>query len=195
MPLQNSVFLEVGDATHVGYVLSCPGQREQEADPPGPAKGQTGTNLSRLVEALPADTPHLEFLQRGQARITNAWHEVEYEALTGRTEPTRSEVLENANLARLAGDLEGIEFAVICCGATAKLAVDRLDQMGCLRRGVQILPLPHLGTRGISSTIRSAECDRLDPGPSGEPAYKASARRQRFRIARLAVRLRRDLQA
>lgn len=190
MPRHYSVHHEVGDCNRFAFVLSCPGRLEAEADPPRPAQGQTGENLARLVAALPADTPHLQSLQRGHTHIANAWPHVEHNALTGRTEPMRREVLGDANLARLACELSDIEVAVICCGKLAALAVHCLASGGRLPQGVDVAFLPHLGTRGINSTASKDDCDRNVPGSPGETKSQASSRRQAVRIARVAVHLR-----
>ena len=190
MPLENATHLEIGSTTHVAFVFSCPGRHESEADPPGPAKGKTGDNLQELVDILGSN--QRTYLQRGNARITNAWSQVEYGTPggTGRSEPYDSEVLDPDNLNRLKTELADIEQAVICCGKKAALAVCRLADQGCLRDGVRVALVPHLGNRGLNTVMNNRDCNLIQPGPSGESRSQGQNRRRRIRLALVAERIR-----
>lgn len=191
MPLVNAVHLEVGTSTQVAFVLSCPGRHEEQECPPGPAKGKTGENLRELADLLSAD-PGRVFLRRGNARITNAWPCVEYGGCggTGRSEPTDSEVLDPENLRRLSMELADIEQAVICCGRKATLAVCRLADQGCLRNGVRVAIVPHLGNRGLNSVMKNKDCDRVQPRASSESCRQGRLRRRQLRLTLVAERIR-----
>lgn len=154
VPLQDAVHLEVGLSTQFAFVFSCPGQCECEADPPRPAKGQTGENLDQLTRQLDPDRhQQLQGLHRGQARITNAWDQVMYAGHgNGRTEPRKTQVLQPGNLNRLRCELAGITCAIICFGDLAKEAVlFRLAAEGRLHAGVRVLVSPHLSPRRLNT--------------------------------------------
>ena len=191
MLLVDAVHLEVGNSTQVAYVLSCPGRHEQQANPPGPAKGKTGKNLDELVDLLEASQVR-SFLRRGRARITNAWPCVLYGGRggTGRSEPNDSEVLDPANLDRLSKELEDIEQAVICCGRKAALAVCRLADTGRLPSGVRVAIVPHLGNRGLNSIMKNKDCDRIQPSASSESRKEGQSRRRKLRLGLVAERIR-----
>lgn len=83
--MRDSVHFEKGKATDVAFVFSCPGQKEEKARPPRPAKGDTGANLCDLLRIMVEK--HCGTVERitqpstfcrGYVRITNAWNNVEY---------------------------------------------------------------------------------------------------------------------
>lgn len=193
MPLQDAVHLEIGRSTEFAFVFSCPGRCESEARPPGPAKGATGTNLDELVQQLDPNR-QLPLLHRGQARITNAWDQVEYvrtrRLRAGRTEPDLHEVLEHGNLSRLSEELRDISRAIICCGTMAAAAVCRIAALGELHNGVRIAVAPHLGQQRLNSMFSIRACDTIQPPPATEVSSVAGPRRRRLRVSLAADWLR-----
>jgi hypothetical protein len=117
-----------------GFVFICPGRHE--ANRGYPCAAGTGANLARalvpLHERAPArfPSPH-----RADYVITNAWPQVEYPALTGRSVPMESEVLVPNNLERLAAELRGLQ-TVVACGQQAQAAVRALLAQGLLPAAV-----------------------------------------------------------
>ena len=193
MPLQDAVHLEVGLSTEFAFVFSCPGRCESEAQLPGPAKGATGANLDKLVRQLDPDR-QLPLLHRGQARITNAWDQVEYirtrQPRVGRTEPELHEVLDCGNLNRLSQELRDISRAIICCGTMAAAAVCRIAALGELHNGVRIAVAPHLGQQRLNSMFSNRACDTIQPPPATEARSAAALRRRRLRVSLAAAWLR-----
>ena len=86
--------------------------------------------------------------------VTNAWPQVEYPALTGRSVPTVAEVLQPANLERLAAELAGLRW-VVACGAQAHAAVRALRDAG--RLAADIACERHLSQRSINSIRAGAD--------------------------------------
>lgn len=193
MPLQDAVHLEIGRSTEFAFVFSCPGRCESEARPPGPAKGATGTNLDELVQQLDPNR-QLPLRHRGQARITNAWDQVEYvrtrRPRAGRTEPDLHEVLEHGNLSRLSEELRDISRAIICCGTMAAAAVCRIAALGELHNGVRIAVAPHLGQQRLNSMFSIWACDTIQPPPATEVSSVSGPRRRRLRVSLAADWLR-----
>ena len=185
MPLRNAVHLEVGHSTEFAFVFSCPGRKECEAQPPGPAKGETGNNLQELIRQLDQHQ-QLQSLHRGHARITNAWRHVEFIGRTGRTEPALYEVLERENLDRLSGELRDISRAIVCCGTPATTAVCRLAALGRLHDGVTVLVSPHLGQTRLNSMFPNRVCNVIQPPPENEDSSAAASRRRRLRVSLVA---------
>ena len=128
-------------------VLACPGRVEKENN--APASGATGTNLDCLLSIMRHDH-QFDCGSRCEFTITNAWPTVEYRACTGRTQPTLEEVLNPANLYRLADELSEIEQLIICCGTLARRAVCLLQRTGRLGCTVRVAKLPHLGNQALN---------------------------------------------
>ncbi|MBX3601429.1 MAG: hypothetical protein KF863_12445 [Rubrivivax sp.] len=114
-----------------GFVFICPGRHE--ANRGYPCAAGTGANLNRVLAVLHRRRPDLfPSLERWKYVVTNSWDRVEYPDLTGRSVPTTAEVLQPANLARLAGEIGGLRH-VVACGAQAHAAVQALAADGRLR--------------------------------------------------------------
>ncbi|MBL8328923.1 MAG: hypothetical protein JNJ71_08720 [Rubrivivax sp.] len=108
-----------------GFVFICPGRHE--ANRGFPCAAGTGANLNRVLAVLNARDPGLfGSASRSQYVVTNSWPKVEYPALTGRSVPTEAEVLEPANLARLAAELAGLKV-IVACGQQAQAALCALQ--------------------------------------------------------------------
>ena len=109
-----------------GFVFICPGRFEAARG--YPCAAGTGANLVRALAVLHERLPTLfASPDRNKYVITNSWDRVEYPALTGRSVPTIDEVMGEANLARLAGEIASLE-AVVACGAHAHAAVQALAE-------------------------------------------------------------------
>lgn len=168
--VQNAVHLECGRSNDVAFVFSCPGRKEYEACPPGPARGGTGTNLHDLLRIMREKyaqtvmkiTPPKNFF-RGEIWITNAWSTVEYENKTGRTEAKEEEILLLDNLERLYCELYRIERAIICCGDRAKAAVCELRRQNRIELSVGLFRIPHLGNQSLNSKFRIESTDESTP--------------------------------
>ena len=112
---KNFVHYEAGSEDKIAFVFSCPGRREEEANPPGPAKGQTGENLKCLLRCM-RNRHGIKGFRRGLITITNAWEKVEYCGKTERSEPPDAHVKGEKNIARLTQELQNITDLIICCG-------------------------------------------------------------------------------
>ena len=159
--VQNAVHLECGRSNDVAFVFSCPGRAEYEADPQGPAKGDTGDNLDALLSIMRERyagtvikiTAPRKFV-RGEIWITNAWDEVIFSGPENEnSEAKDSQVIDADNLDRLRQELSDIEYAIICCGAKASLAVGRLQDQNWLPSHVGVFHILHLGNRPLNRNI------------------------------------------
>ncbi|MCX7694040.1 hypothetical protein LCC91_13255 [Tepidimonas taiwanensis] len=134
-----------------GFVFICPGRFEAQRG--YPCAAGTGANLARVLVALHGlDPQRFPSPYRVDYVITNAWPQVEYPALTGRSVPTVAEVLQSENLARLAAELAGLR-TVVACGAQAHEAVRALRASGAL--AAEVAYGRHLSQRAIN-TLRGA---------------------------------------
>ncbi|OLS38912.1 hypothetical protein BTR22_04510 [Alkalihalophilus pseudofirmus] len=137
-----------GTKNEVAFVFSCPGAAEEAANKP--AAGRTGTNLEQLLNILSQKYGDNIEWSREAITITNAWSQVEYRKLTGRTEATVREVLTEENLTRLEAELRAVEGLVITSGGRAALAVNALKSAGRIHNEVKVLHIRHLGLRGLN---------------------------------------------
>lgn len=147
--MKNPVHFTSGTENKIAFVFSCPGKEERDAKPQGPAKGQTGTNLNRLIGLL-SEVDRFKGLRRDKVTITNSWDKVEFKEATGRTEASIPEVLSAKNLNRLAKEIENIEEIVFACGKNAQAALLKLKTDKKLNLKVKVFNLRHLGNRSIS---------------------------------------------
>ena len=176
--------LERGARDAVAFVFSCPGEVEQ--DQGRPAAGKTGDNLAEVL-SLMAHRSYVgtdlecEDWTRDNVWITNAWSDVEYVGLTGRTEATTSEVLSTENVSRLANELSVIEKVIVCSGTRAQEAVSALNDQGRLIRTATIVPLCHLGGLGINKWISTRELE--------EEGFATGKSRRIERLRRWSARL------
>lgn len=156
-----------GSADTYAFVFSCPGQLEEKAK--HPAAGKTGRNFEALLLLL---SPHLgvETLTRDSVTITNAWPNIEYEGTTNRSEADDTEILEDANIDRLAIELGCVTKMIVFCGDKAAVALKGLEEKKLLAPSIQVAFVEHLGTRGLNrikvdfqqQTIDSAEKQRRE---------------------------------
>ncbi|TSE19507.1 hypothetical protein Talka_01596 [Tepidimonas alkaliphilus] len=135
-----------------GFVFICPGRFEVQRG--YPCAAGTGANLARVLLVLHQRDPRrFPSPHRADYVVTNAWPQVEYPALTGRSVPAVEEVLAPDNLARLAAELAGLRW-VVACGAQAHAAVRALQAQGRLG-GAALACERHLSQRSING-IRAA---------------------------------------
>lgn len=152
-----------------GFVFICPGRFEARRG--YPCAAGTGANLGRvLVELHRRDPVRFPSPHRVDYVVTNAWPQVEYPALTGRSVPTVAEVLQPDNLERLAAELAGLHW-VVACGTQAHEAVRTLRDGG--RLAAEAAYGRHLSQRAIN-TLRGAT------DTAGRVALWAAAVAQQF---------------
>lgn len=138
----------------LGFVFICPGRHEGARG--YPCAAGTGANLARALVELHACRPTLfPSACRSKYVVTNAWHRVEYPALTGRSVPAVGEVLAPANLRRLAAELTGLRH-VIACGAQAHAALRALQAAGVLP-AVAVAFERHLSQRSVNMIAGGAD--------------------------------------
>ena len=129
----------------LAFVFICPGRFEAARG--YPCAAGTGANLARALAELHRRAPAWFVAPSREAYVvTNAWAQVEYPALTGRSVPTEGEVLQPANLARLAGEIAGVD-RVVACGAQAHAAMRRL---AAGRPGLAVAYARHLSQRSVN---------------------------------------------
>lgn len=129
-----------------GFVFICPGRHE--ANRGYPCAAGTGANLTRALVNLHQRQPQ-RFCSASRLDyvVTNAWPTVEYPALTQRSVPTEAEVLQAANLQRLAAELQGLR-TVVACGAQAHAAVRAL--VACAALDADVAFVRHLSQRSVN---------------------------------------------
>jgi len=140
-----SVHCQPSPGATLAFVFICPGRHE--ANRGYPCAAGTGANLARALVVLHRLAPQIfSSPHRADYVVTNAWPVVEYPALTGRSVPTEGEVLQPANLARLAAELAAVD-RVVACGAQAQAAVRALAAQ---RPGLQAAYARHLSQRAVN---------------------------------------------
>lgn len=140
--------LHIGAKTAIAIVLSCPGRYEMIAG--YPAAKTTGANLDKLLELLCEKLNRLD-ITRANITITNSWPHVEFLKLTGRSEPTKQEIIQPHNIARLSKELGNVTDFILLCGNRASLISNYLDIHFCPK----FAHISHLGGRGLLSI----QCD------------------------------------
>jgi hypothetical protein len=129
-----------------GFVFICPGRFEAARG--YPCAAGTGANLARALIELHARRPDLfPSPLRDKYVITNSWKNIEYPALSGRSVPTESEVLDPGNLDRLRREI-GALATVVACGAQAQAAVRALSTSGVI--SAHIAFGRHLSQRAVN---------------------------------------------
>jgi hypothetical protein len=129
-----------------GFVFICPGRFEQSRG--FPCAAGTGANLARALVELHRLAPQtFPSADRHDYVITNSWSTVEFPALTGRSVPAEAEVLEPANLDRLAAEIAGLPV-LVACGAQAHAAVRQLVADG--RIAARLAYARHLSQRSVN---------------------------------------------
>ena len=152
---QNSCHFEAGKRDEISVVLSCPGNKELQAG--YPAAGVTGKNIGIFFDQLDAKS-NLSW-KRKDITITNSWSRPESEHLTGRTEATTKEVLEQKNLIRLWNEIKDTKKVIVTFGKNANLAIKELISQGLISNSIKIIEMPHFSTRYLNSNIQSTEVD------------------------------------
>ncbi|MEO8278932.1 MAG: hypothetical protein ABI564_04525 [Ideonella sp.] len=140
-----SVHCQPSPGARLAFVFICPGRFE--ASRGYPCAAGTGANLARVLIELNRRAPALfPSPQRAAYVITNAWAQVEYPALTGRSVPSESEVLEPSNLMRLESEIAAVE-RVIACGAQAHAA---MRAIAARRPALEVAYARHLSQRSVN---------------------------------------------
>ncbi len=140
-----SVFCQPCAGATLAFVFICPGRHE--ANRGYPCAAGTGANLARALDELHRRAPAWFASPHREAYVvTNAWPQVEYPALTGRSVPTEGEVLQPGNLQRLAAELAGVQ-QVVACGAQAHAA---LRALVAARPALQVAYARHLSQRAVN---------------------------------------------
>lgn len=165
---------EMGRDRRAAVVLSVRGRVELREG--RPAAGITGTILALLGEAL-ALMGFFLLQKRGDFTITNAHTGVEYLALTGRTEVSRTEIEDPANLQRLAGEIGDITDVIFVCGDRAEWAVDALLSMGLLNAKVRIVRLRHLSLRSLNQIHEDLSGELIQRGNTQAERRRNTERR------------------
>ena len=161
------IHLECGERNAIAFVLSCPGQQEQQEC--RPAAGPTGNNLKKVLRVMRGysydDIENLECddWTRGNIWITNAWPCVEYKKCTKRSEPTNSEILTTENISRLANELDQIENVIVCCGQKAQRSVNCLRKEEKLHHAVIVVSLRHLSNQALNTWIPICKLSETKP--------------------------------
>ena len=138
-----------------GFVFICPGRFEQSRG--YPCAAGTGANLARALVQLNQRAPSLfGSAERSAYVVTNAWNQVEYPALTGRSVPGEAEVLTPDNLTRLLGEIEALP-TVVACGAQAHAALRQLVAERRTRAAVAYAR--HLSQRSVNMIPGGATTD------------------------------------
>lgn len=153
MTLINTVFYERGSQQKNAFIFSCPGKKERDAVPQGPAKGQTGSNLSTLLEILREEYNMLD-MNRDSITISNSWPKVEFKNRVStdpdRTEAKIEEIMSQENLDRLALELGSITNFIFASGINAFVTVLALRYAGKLSHSVKVIKLRHLGLQSLN---------------------------------------------
>lgn len=147
-----------GACDSIAFVFSCPGKKEELAG--HPAAGQTGRNLEHLLGLL---TQHLGecALTRIDVTIANAWKNIEYESLTGRSEATDAEIRILSNMQRLATEIQHITELIVFCGDKAKIAAQELRENHLLSERPKFAFLGHLGILGLNKITTDLNGNRI----------------------------------
>ena len=154
----------------VAFMFACPGQKEQAAG--RVVAGATGKNLNLLlsilaehenekVRALFPSSDRYDYL------ITNSSDTIHYPALDKTSLPSKKEYSDEANIERLCGELQSIEY-VIAFGAQAKdasrLAESKYQANGVSPRPVFITSLPHLSLLALNQISKDVNGEKIERG-------------------------------
>lgn len=105
-------------------LLSVAGRLEREEN--RPAVGASKRNLDRILSLMHSERPDVvPFADAYDYPILNAHPGVAFDALTGNTEPPKSEYVEVANLRRIVAHVDGRRVMIF--GGRALLAAERAE--------------------------------------------------------------------
>lgn len=135
-----------GRRNNIAVVFSCPGKKEEIANEP--AAGMTGRNLEILFRQLNGLLNCPGKFTRENVTITNASTLVEYKKSTGRSESQNAEILNDKNLERLYDEIRETNELIICSGAKARLAIEKLTEQKPLK--AVVVKIPHLGFQSLN---------------------------------------------
>lgn len=153
-----------GSKPGYGLTLSAPGEAEKKTG--HPAAGKTGANYDDVARA--GRKFNLDLPSRGEARITNAWSQVESRGTTGRSEATNGEIRQPENIKRFAKEVGRETSVLIASGKRAAAAVDEAKRRGKIGDQVKVVKIPHLGDRGLNSIKQDTNGNPIRPGRTPE---------------------------
>jgi uracil-DNA glycosylase len=137
-----------GKLLQVALIFSAPGRAEKECG--RPVSGQTGKNLTILLDKLKSGGYFTEYDCIYDFRITNAIKTIEFNKETGRTEATKKEICKQQNIDRLYEEIKDIKGFIICFGEKAGIAIAALKEKYELPN-VKIIKTRHLGLQSLNS--------------------------------------------
>ena len=139
-------------------IFSCPGKVEMKCG--RPISGVTGTNFDYIWSKLKYRNTQLSSLE---VSITNAWPNVEYDNLTGRSEASNNEILNIENLERLKEEVGNAKI-VFVFGKKAKLAINAINA----NNRFTVIKAPHPSPQNVNTHInRNADGTPIS-GPTPE---------------------------
>jgi len=160
----NPIHFRKGSENKVAAVFSCPGRIEEREC--CPAAGTTGRNLERLLAILRLNEKSKIKAVRKEITITNSWNKIEYLGKNGkRSEATTEEILDSANLERLAQEVANVEEYVLCFGDKAYLAICTLKAQGKLNSECKIIYTRHLSSRSINQVTHDMKGQEILAAP------------------------------
>jgi len=128
-------------------LLSAPGKFEEKAG--RPAAGETGKTLQSIIKKLHAKDPQSFPSSRlDDYTIANADETIHYKAKTGRTEATKKEINDPANIERIQGILKN-QKTVIALGKNAQNVVQASKFDG------KVLTAPHPSKQALNRQYKS----------------------------------------
>ena len=128
----------------ITFVFSAPGNEEVISG--RPVSGKTGVNLDRALSYLNQLAPNMfPSIHRYDYRITNAFiHPLAKNIGTGRTEASRSEILELENIRRFEQEIQGCTHIILCGDKAQYLAATLVCKTS------SIIYATHIGNRGLN---------------------------------------------
>jgi hypothetical protein len=138
---------ERGNNRYLAFVFACPGWFEQFHE--RPAAGDTGQNLHRLLQIL-RDWRVPGIPTREHLTITNAYAGVMYSEQDGDTQPSKRQIEQTENLARLNEELAHITGWVVFCGEKAHLAASLLEREPQATSGYNTAKIRHLSMKSLN---------------------------------------------
>ena len=158
-----------GARDSIAFVFSCPGHKEKIAG--HPAAGVTGRNLEQLLPLLASRLGKMG-LTRMDVTIANAWKDIEYKNLTGRSEATDAEIRLPGNIKRLTAEIQHVSKLIVFCGDKAKIASKELIANQLHPEQPKFAFLGHLGIVGLNKIFKDV---------NGNPIIKAKDQKKRGR--------------
>ncbi|WP_224981298.1 uracil-DNA glycosylase family protein [Geomonas agri] len=149
----DSHYWEGPENNKIGFVLSTPGQDEENAK--RPAAGATGENMNSILTHLHNWNAALfPSTDRYQYRITNASTKIMYAGKgDGKTQDEDSNIITKTNIDRINEQMSICEV-IILCGAKAQLIENHII-------GRIVVKAPHLGAKGLHNEYNNRHPDLI----------------------------------